>query len=66
MAKAHRSDASARERKGSSDVAPVTAQGAFPPNPPKRHPWFLALSAMALALWLLFLLWMAVGIGVWD
>lgn len=61
MAKAHRSDASARERKSSPDAAPFTAEDAFPPNPPKRHPWFLAVSALAVALWLLFLLWMAVS-----
>ena len=30
------------------------------PNPPKRRPLFLLASAVAVALWLVFLLWMAI------
>ena len=60
MAKPQRPDATARDPKASPDQAHLAAQDAFAPDPPKRHPWFLALAALATALWLLFLLWMAV------
>ncbi|MGH7140519.1 MAG: hypothetical protein ACREHD_32700 [Pirellulales bacterium] len=61
MAKARRSDESPHQRRPSSQAPPFVNQQAFPPDPPRRHPWFLAFSALTVALWLLFLLWMAVS-----
>lgn len=57
MAKLERSDASSR----SASARPETLfdQRAFPPNPPRRRPWFLLLSALGVVAWLVFLLWMA-------
>jgi hypothetical protein len=60
MAKSHRSEPSTRASKPSPDAASFASQNAFRPDPPKRHPWCLALAALAMALWLLFLLWMAI------
>lgn len=59
MAKLERSDTSPRQRNTAAETPPFTDQRAFPPNPPRRRPWFLLLSALAVAGWLLFLLWMA-------
>jgi hypothetical protein len=54
---------------GASRPHPALSQGergrqpSLPPDPPKRHPWFLAVAALLMSLWLLFLLWMAVVAG---
>ncbi|HVX11181.1 MAG TPA: hypothetical protein VHC22_08380 [Pirellulales bacterium] len=50
---------SPREQVEVPGVEPTFRQ-AFSPDPPQRHPWFLMLAALLMALWLLFLLWMAV------
>lgn len=57
MAKLERSDAPPRLAKPRPE--PLFDQRAFPPNPPRRRPWFLLLSALGVAVWLVFLLWMA-------
>lgn len=57
MAKHERSGAAPSS--GKSQVETPFDQRAFPADPPRRRPWFLLLSALAVALWLLFLAWMA-------
>jgi succinate dehydrogenase/fumarate reductase cytochrome b subunit len=47
--------------KASAAPQDFTAAELITPNPPRRRPWLLALSAIAMILWLLFLAWMA-----WD
>jgi hypothetical protein len=61
MAKAHRSDGMKSRSKAGPPSEEVAAPPRVEPNPPKRHPLFLMATAVAMALWLLFLLWMASG-----
>jgi hypothetical protein len=60
MAKPQRSEG----RKPRPKPAPAVDERLSPvilPNPPKRRPLFLLAAAVAMALWLLFLLWMALA-----
>lgn len=59
MAKPHRPDGK-KQRAASPEALDFAASLGVAPPPPKRRPWLLLAAAVAMALWLLFLLWMAV------
>ncbi|HEV3340006.1 MAG TPA: hypothetical protein VG125_06605 [Pirellulales bacterium] len=52
MSKPHRS----QREKTPTETQPAPTE----PTPPRRHPLLLLATAVAMALWLTFLLWMAV------
>jgi hypothetical protein len=59
MPKPNRAERTASQPETPLPATQFLAPPGVEPDPPRRRAWFLALSAAGVALWLLFLLWMA-------